>query len=230
MQQEAGMQVGAKATEAIIGFEIGSPEYYNTCCKHPVYPGGASGVTIGIGYDLGQHTAAEIISDWGKQFDADTVRYLSYLSGVTGDGARIRASGLGNLAIPLAAATAVYTETTLPKYAAGTDNALPNCSQLHPDAFGALVSVSYNRGFGGYQMLDDRHKEMRLIHAAMADQDFAAVPELIRQMKRLWQDAEGRPLPGDAGLLTRRDAEAALFEANLPAPLAPVAQDAPAIA
>jgi hypothetical protein len=66
--------------------------------------------------------------------------------------------------------------------------------------------------------MDDRYIEMREITAAMAQGLFSAVPGFIRKMKRIWQGADGKPLPGCAGLLVRRDAEADLFESGL-APL-----------
>jgi GH24 family phage-related lysozyme (muramidase) len=214
------MQVGDNAVQAIIGFEISSEAYYTAVLQHPTWPGGQSGITIGIGYDLGQHSYQEVVAAWGHALDTETLRVLGYVTGMKGDGARIRLSYARSAVVPFAAACAVFTAVSLPQYAAGTEAALANCSQLHADAFGALVSLSYNRGAGGWAMSDDRHKEMRQIRDAMAAIDFAAVPALIRAMKRLWQNPDGNPLPGDAGLVDRREAEAQLFETAMALPVA----------
>jgi hypothetical protein len=70
---------------------------------------------------------------------------------------------------------------------------------------------------------------MRAIAKHMAEQRFAAIPDEIRAMKRLWAGN-----PDMAGLLKRRELEAALFEQGLaalppaPRPAAPLADTAPA--
>lgn len=214
--------VSDKAISLLIGFEIGSPQYYTAHLQHPVWPGGASGVTIGIGYDLGMHTVQQVAEDWSPYLDDHGMALLLSLAGIRGDGANVRVASARSVVVPLEAAQAVFCKRTLPQYAAGTADALPNCDELSSDSFGALVSLSYNRGYFGYALMDDRHTEMRETKAAMAQSLFSAVPGQIRAMKRLWQDAEGNALPGCTGLLSRRDAEADLFEAGL-APGAPAA-------
>ena len=54
-----------KAYNLILKYEVGGGSaYYNKALKNPCYPGGASGVTIGIGYDLGYNTKAQFTNDW----------------------------------------------------------------------------------------------------------------------------------------------------------------------
>jgi GH24 family phage-related lysozyme (muramidase) len=210
--------ISDRAINILIGFEISSPAFYETHLSHPVWPGGGSGVTIGIGYDLGEHTVQQVTEDWSPHLDDQSLALLLTVAGVRGDAASERVYELSAIVVPFAAAQAVFSTSTLPQFADDTAKAVPKCDELSGDSFGALVSLSYNRGAGGFTRMDDRYIEMRGITAAMAQGLFSAVPGFIRKMKRIWQDADGNPLPGCAGLLTRRDAEADLFESGL-APL-----------
>jgi GH24 family phage-related lysozyme (muramidase) len=113
-------------------------------------------------------------------------------------------------------AEAVFKAATLPKFAAITNRALPNCDLLPGDCFGALVSLTFNRGASYSRAPDpqkdpkDRYREMRAIGVAMKARDFAAVPGQIRAMKRIWLGTAV-----EAEMSRRRDDEAKLFEAGL---------------
>jgi GH24 family phage-related lysozyme (muramidase) len=85
--------------------------------------------------------------------------------------------------------------------------ALPNFVDLPPLCQGALLSLSYNRGTGGYDDPGSRDSEMRAIKADMAEKKFTAIPALIISMRRLW------PRGGD--LWNRRIHEASLFQKGL---------------
>src|SRR5687767_1238475 len=50
--------------DLLLGFEVGSRQGYEREFQRPVWPGGQSGVTVGIGYDLGMTSKAEIRADW----------------------------------------------------------------------------------------------------------------------------------------------------------------------
>src|SRR5690606_9796785 len=52
------------AAALIIRWEITSPAWYDRRLRFPVWPGGASGVTWGVGYDGGHQTRAVIEDDW----------------------------------------------------------------------------------------------------------------------------------------------------------------------
>jgi len=58
---------------------------YNRFLIHPEWPGAASGVTIGVGYDLGYNSAAVIRQDWAA---SDDVNQLATAAGITGSRAR----------------------------------------------------------------------------------------------------------------------------------------------
>lgn len=203
-----------KGIDLIISFEVSSPDYYRQVLQHPVWPGGASGVTIGIGYDLGQHSFEQFEADWRPHLQVHHFLLLAGLCRVKGDGARIRLAACHAAVVPFEAARTVFIEKSLPDYAARTADLLPNFDELSGDGRAALVSIAYNRGTG-WAMQDSRHQEMREIRDAMIERKFDAIPDLIRAMKRLWSDKDGTALHGMEGLLKRRDAEADLFAQSL---------------
>ena len=167
------------------------------------WPGGASGITIGVGYDLGFATAQQFEEDWSPYLTSDEINRLKDVIGVSGDAARQRAGEFRDIKIKRADAEQVFKERTLPLYSKQTQNAFPGVDQLPPKAQGALVSLVFNRGPG---MDGDSRREMRAVKDAVAEGDLHEIANQIRAMKRLWV---GKGLDG---LLRRRDAEADLVE------------------
>ena len=174
------------------------------------WPGGASGVTIGIGYDLGYVTVDQYESDWGERLPAGTRDRLKDAVGLRAIRAKNRAAQLGDIRIRRAPSEDVFTERTIPLYTERARQAFPGFDGLPADAQGALVSLVYNRGAS---MVDDspedRRREMRAIRDAVAADDLQEIADQLRAMKRLWV---GKGLDG---LLRRRDAEAALVESAI---------------
>lgn len=195
------------AIDLIVYSEITSPTVYNKLYSHPEWPGGNSGVTVGIGYDLGMNTAAAITADWSPYLDSATVSRLARCAGIHGLAARDKRAEVASVTVPYSAARQQFAERTLPRYQDLTEKALPNIEALPPDSYGALVSLVFNRGAGGFILPGPRYDEMRTIKQCMIDKNFAAIPAAIRSMKRLW--------PTLPGLVTRRENEAKLFERGL---------------
>jgi hypothetical protein len=195
------------AIDLIVAEEVSSQAIYQKLYQHPEWPGGASGVTIGIGYDCGYSTAATIEADWGDKLPANMVAALQAVAGISGSPASSHAHALrGIVTVPWDAAMAVFEQRDMPKWEGIVAKALPNTDRLSPDSFGALVSLSYNRG-ASFSNLGDRYREMRAIHDDMAKLNFANIPAQFESMKRLW--------PNVVGLRNRRDHEAALFQKGL---------------
>lgn len=195
------LTISRKGLEQLIQHEISSKAYYNRNLKHPVWPGGGSGVTIGIGYDLGYNRVSQIRNDWrGMIADVD-IEKLTEVSGLKGDEAKKALSRVNFVSITFDSAKQVFSESTLPRYAASARKAYPGIELLLPDAQAALLSLVYNRGTS---MSGARRKEMAAIKPLVKQQDYHAIAEQIQMMKRLW---EGRGL---SGLLKRRDDEAEL--------------------
>lgn len=215
------MRSSQAAVDLIVANEISSKEIYNRKFKRPCWPGGRSGVTVGIGYDLGYTTRAKVAQDFGPYLPSAMIVAMQNVVGLVGDAARAALAGVkGKVEIPFDVAMKVFEAVDFPRYEAMLVNACPGVEALPADCFGALASIVYNRGPGGFTGGGDRFREMRLIRAAIQAHSWEQIPELIRQMKRLWQ---GQNLPG---LLRRRDEEAALFERGLRGDSAP-ANDLP---
>ena len=167
------------------------------------WPGGASGITIGYGYDLGQVKAERFVADWGDVLPVAQLERLKAVIGLGGEKAKAAAPGLADIMIGKDVSLKVFLTRTVPEYQKQTEAAFPGLDRLPADAQGALVSLVYNRG---PKMEGDRRKEMRAIRDAVGKGDLKEIAAQLRAMKRLW---EGQGLPG---LLKRRDAEAVLVE------------------
>ena len=73
----------------ILKYEVGGGSgYYNKALKNPCYPGGASGVTIGIGYDLGYNTKAQYANDWKALLSEKDFSRLEACLGAKGEYAK----------------------------------------------------------------------------------------------------------------------------------------------
>ena len=175
------------------------------------WPGGMSGITIGIGYDLGYVTVDAFETDWGDLLGAGPRTRLAGCVGLRGIRARNRAAGVNDIRIARADAGQVFRERTLPLVSQRTELAFPGIAGLPGDARGALVSLVYNRGASMVDdSADDRRREMRAIRDAVARGDLPAIALQLRAMKRLWA---GKHLDG---LIARREAEAQLVESCIP--------------
>ncbi len=195
--------VSQKGIDLLVEFEISSETYYNRRLRHPVWPGGASGITIGIGYDLGYNSPAQIRREWQGRIADRELEALQAVARKRGDEARALLDTVGWVDVPLEAARKVFFTSTLPKYALMTREAYPGVEKLPADAQAMLLSLVYNRGT---RMSGSSRREMKEIQDLVPRADLAAIALQVRAMKRLW-DKQAL-----AGLHTRRDKEAAMIE------------------
>jgi GH24 family phage-related lysozyme (muramidase) len=199
-----------KAYKLIVKYEVGGgSEYYTKCLERPTYPGGASGVTIGIGYDLGYNTLKQFEDDWHNLLDANDYNKLTLHIGKKADKAKAAISSLRDIRVKWAAAESVFKTSTLPRFIVETKRAFPGSDKLHPDAFGALVSLVFNRGGS---VVGSSRQEMLNIRDAISNKIYTVntylyIAHQILEMKRLWI---GKGLDG---LLVRRNEESALVKA-----------------
>jgi len=197
------LEVSRLGLEMIVQFEVISEKYYVQHLSRPIWPGGASGVTIGIGYDLGYNDPETIQSDWEERMpDADLDGLLA-AAGLKGSEARAYLRQLGQINIPLDQAKDVFYARTLPRYARMTRKAYPGVQELPGDAQTMLLSLVFNRGPA---LERPRRREMKAIKPLVQAGDLAGIAAQIRSMKRLW-DIDQLP-----GLHVRRDREAELLE------------------
>jgi GH24 family phage-related lysozyme (muramidase) len=191
-----------QSLDLIIHEEIGSEAYYTKALQGPVWPKGESGITVGVGYDLGYNTKAQIAIDWGYVVSPETLALLQSCAGLKGEKAHaylLAHPELKKIKIPLATAKKVFYEKLLPRYAKQTLSIYPGLDQLKPDAVGALISMVFNRGAS---LSGERRIEMKQIVPLVPKKDYKGIGDLVEKSKRLW---EGQGLPG---LVKRRVNEA----------------------
>ena len=191
------------AAALIVRWEVSSPAFYRKRLERPIWPGGASGVTWGIGYDGGHQTQAVIADDWREH---EAVDRLATTAGITGQRARSILGRYRDIRTAFDYASRVFEERSLVEYERRTERAFRNgFTELRPNACAALVSLVYNRGAS---MTGDSRREMRNIRDnCVPKQDYACIAAEIRAMKRLW-----RGTVNENGLSARREAEAILAE------------------
>lgn len=200
--------ISANAYKLIVEYEVGGgPAYYNKALKHPCYPGGQSGVTIGIGYDMGYNTAAQFAADWQAILPKDAYNRLVPHLGKKSAAAKAAIASVKDISISWESAEAVFKSNTLPRFIKETTKAFPGSEKLHEDTFGALVSLVFNRG--GSVSGGSRVEMLNIKNAIVNNRSdiYNYIAQQIINMKRLWV---GKGLDG---LLTRRNDEAKLIKA-----------------
>jgi hypothetical protein len=206
------MRSSKAAVDLIVEQEISSKAVYIKRYQHPTWPKNVSGVTVGIGYDLGYSTADIVLHDWKDFLDPGMIKQMQRCCGVTGMSARdLLPQVKQNILVPWDAAMAVFINHDMPKWEATVLKAIPGSDKLPAGCFGVLTSLAYNRG-ASFSKAGDRYKEMRDIRMHVATGQWDMVPDDIRAMKHIWEGQKGVE-----GLLARRDAEADLWEASLAA-------------
>jgi GH24 family phage-related lysozyme (muramidase) len=199
--------ISQRAFDLIVFFEVTSKQTYTQKYRKPIWPQGASGVTMGIGYDVGYASRAQLWDDWRGIIPDQMIQALERAIGVTGTPAKALASALGGVVdVDWEAAISVHRNRVMPRWIALVERSLKNTAAIGPHSLGALVSLTYNRG-ASFGKDGDRYREMRTIKEHMAAKTFDKISDDFRAMKRLW--------PNVQGLQLRRDREAQLFEDGL---------------
>jgi hypothetical protein len=188
----------------IVRFEISSETFYSQRLKRPYWPGGASGVTIGIGYDLGYTSPAQCRRDWKGLIDDRALAALEAACRLKGDdaAAAIDNADLREVSVPIHAARRAFFTASLPYHASRCLDAYPGVERLPADAQTALLSLVFNRGT---RKSGARRREMKALEPLVRDGDLEGMAEQFIAMKRLWADTNL------TGLLARRDKEAELL-------------------
>ena len=204
------MTISPKLVSFIVAQETGGQAYYEeTSEEHFDWPGGASGPTVAGGYDLGYVKVTECVDDWTGIIDPEAIHTMVEGIGLTGEAAhRFCQEHRGEVTIAWEQAMEEFTVREVPKWENRVRQVLQNYDNLpSDDCRGVLVSLSYNRGTGGYHSTLPRYREMVQICFAMENKTFNMIPALISSMARLW--------PNVSGLRQRRILEARLFAGGL---------------
>src|SRR3546814_1265009 len=86
----------------------------------PIWPGGSSGVTWGIGYDGGHQTQSVIVDDWQTHGQVDR---LGGTAGITGRAAQTALPRFRDIPTPFDHASQVFEERSLVEYERRTERA-----------------------------------------------------------------------------------------------------------
>ena len=199
---EYNLECSRVGLDLIVEFEISSQEHYERSLVRPMWPGGESGVTIGIGYDLGFATRSQIRSDW-RALPEKVVERLVEAARVTGTKARDLIPGLRDIRIPFPVAKDVFYTRSLVQYAVETRRVYPGVEFLPADAQSMMLSLVFNRGT---KLTGPSRTEMQQLVTLVKDGDLPGMAAQFRSMKRIWQGT------GLTGLLARREREAVLIE------------------
>ena len=201
--------ISSDARDLVVKFEVSGRDAYERRYKKPIWPRGKSGITVGIGYDVGYNSAEDLKRHWANLLSEPEINLLCSACGRQGENANAILAQFSSITVPWDVALQVFDRSTMPRYGRMVLRAFPNAADLHGHAFGALFSLVFNRGPSTADNGSGRRREMSQIREAMAAKQYRDVPRLIRDMKRLWPEPELR------GLRVRRDAEALLFERGL---------------
>lgn len=204
------------AEDLITDFEVSatSPQgidgghgYYDRHYQKPTWPEGDSGVTVGIGVDLGQQSKEATEESWQAFLGADTVRRLASCAGITGTKAKAVTATMQDISIVWNPALQEFDGYEVPNYWSLTRRTFPGFDNLRANAQGALVSLIYNRGSA---MAGPSRVDMRTVRSAVADEDYAAMAEAVRHMDVTMGNAWRNAGIYD-GMAARREAEAELI-------------------
>lgn len=194
-----------KTQKLLFDYEVGGGEnYYNQYLKRFTWPGGASGPTIAIGIDCAYYSSSELC-DIFYFLNEEELNLVKKCTGKTGATGKEYTKTLRRAGIEVSwdKAVEIFKEITWPKFAKLSEKTFPGLNEFPPDAYGAIVSLVFNRGSS---LKGSSRIEMMNIKNLIPKKDYKQIAQNIRNMCRLWK---GKGLDG---LLERREAEAKLIE------------------
>ena len=188
---------------SVINFESGGESYYNKFLKKVTWPGGASGLTIGIGADLGYMSKEEFEKYFSSFFTPLENLKLKSVIGLKGDSAKSKLTSVKGIELNWENAMNAFINWTLPKFWKLSNALWPGLDKLEEPAQIALVSLVFNRGAS---TKGSSRTEMVNIKPLVVKRDYKGIAKEIRSMKRLWI---GKNMDG---LIKRREEEAKMVE------------------
>lgn len=196
------LNISKAAKTLILYYEVGGASYYTSKLQNPTVPPGYSGITIGIGYDLGYNSKKQIKADWTGKLPKAQINRLVSVSGLKQSRARAALSRVKDIRIPYAVAVQVYEAKTMPRFGKKTAAAYPGILELNPDIQGVLLSTSFNRGtsFKG-----TRRRELAWTRNDIKSGKTKNLSKYQLQMRRLWPTIRGlqRRYTAHAGLIDK---------------------------
>lgn len=175
--------VDPAVVELVVRWEIGSQAQYVRKYQGVICPGGASGPTIGIGFDLGTQTPAEIRAAWGWHPDVD--RLVTASGQVGPERCAAWRAAQRDIRVSYDDALRVFATHDWPRYMAMAARAYrAGWTDLTPNHQRALGGNGYNRGFS---FIGSRRTEMRVVRDTCVPSNQApCTAEQLRASCRVW--------------------------------------------
>lgn len=186
--------------DLIIEREVSSEEYYKAKLQNPYWPGEKSGITIGLGYDISQHTPLQLQKDWSPTLQPSEIIRLAKYCGRTGNICQTYLP-IPSIRVTWEKAIKVFYGTSLKRHASIAADVYEGLEKLHPYEQTAIVGLVYNRGGS---LSGPRRLEMAQLAVFVLQDNDKKMAAIIRHMKRLWPDQKG--------LRYRRELEARYIE------------------
>jgi GH24 family phage-related lysozyme (muramidase) len=186
--------------------EVAGPAEYRRKYSRPAWPTKASGITIGIGYDLSAVLKGRFTTDWGDILSEEAFDRLALFVGVKGTQNRL--DSVADIVVPLTSAVPVFVQRMLPEHIKKTRRAYPTLDNLPAPRRAALISLVFNRG---NDLSGDRRREMKKIRDLLAAGLLEPVSDQFDAMTRLWNPTI------EGGLIKRRQREAILWRSGFEA-------------
>lgn len=199
------VKIGKEAIDLILEFE-GIDQPYKR-------PPGASGITLGYGFDLGFYNLAEFKDAWERHLSPANFKLLTTALGKSGQSAEnIKGKFKAMAPITKFQAREVFDRCTIPKWTKAAAKTFPGMEILSPNQQGVLISIVFNRGTS---LEGSRRAEMKNIATILKsnvskEEKVKRITSQILAMQRVWPSDDGST--GHPGLRRRRRAEAALFD------------------
>ena len=130
----------------VIEFETGGRNYYEKFLKRFTWPKAQSGITMGIGADLGYMSLNEFENYFSCYFTTDENTLIKSVIGLKGEVAKTALPKVKNIELSWINASEAFVKWTLPKFWKMTNDLYPGLDQLKEKAQIALVSLVFNRG------------------------------------------------------------------------------------
>lgn len=210
----ADIKICKAAIDLMVQEEVGAEypgdtRYYNKFLIHPTWPGGDSGVTIGIGYDLGYASVTQIKADWGDKVNGNHLVQLISAAGFKGQMAKKQIGPLmRQVTIPYDVALQVFISRSIPAAYKQALEVYPGLDKLNADTIGAIVSLVYNRG---NKLTGPNREGMAALVPLIAKADYMGIAQTIEGMKHIWEGGT----KSDDGLVDRRVLEANLVRKSI---------------
>lgn len=201
LPEPAPSSIDPAVVALVVRWEVGGPAQYVRKYRGVICPGGASGPTVGIGFDLGHQTPQEIRRRWSWHPDVD--RMVTASGQVGPEKCNAWRAAHRDIRVGYDDAIRVFTRYSWPTYQAMAERAYRNgWAALTSNHQGSLTSNGYNRGF---TFLGSRRTEMRHVRdTCVPGNNAPCTAGQLRASCRVWDSQPDIR----KGLCARRYAEA----------------------